>query len=159
MIVVINKNGFLKWTGGAGVGISGPHAILSGTHVDTNVAVPANNDVLTWDDGAGQWKAAAPVAGGLNDPGANGIVTRTALNTTGVAAASDVTGLFSGAGDYLKSDGTKGTPAGTGDVVGPAGATDGHLAIFDGGTGKLLKDGGPIPAGGGGDFLVMQVFS
>lgn len=32
---------------------------------------------------------------------------------------------------------------GSGDVTGPAGATDGALAIFDGVTGKLLKEGGP----------------
>lgn len=38
---------------------------------------------------------------------------------------------------------------GTGDVVGPAGAVDLHLAVFDGVTGKLIKDGGPIPVGGG----------
>ncbi|WPE19971.1 hypothetical protein [Shinella zoogloeoides] len=31
---------------------------------------------------------------------------------------------------------------GTGDVVGPAGASDGHLVVFDGATGKVLKDGG-----------------
>jgi len=30
--------------------------------------------------------------------------------------------------------------AGTGDVVGPTGATDGNIAVFDGVTGKLLKD-------------------
>lgn len=35
------------------------------------------------------------------------------------------------------------TGAGTGDVVGPASSTDGNLAVFDGATGKLLKDGGP----------------
>jgi hypothetical protein len=38
--------------------------------------------------------------------------------------------------------------AGTGDVVGPSGATDGHLAVFDGVTGKLIKDGGAAPSGG-----------
>ncbi len=32
---------------------------------------------------------------------------------------------------------------GAGDVVGPPGATDGRLALFDGPTGKLLKAGGP----------------
>jgi hypothetical protein len=37
---------------------------------------------------------------------------------------------------------------GGGDVVGPAGATDGHVALFDGATGKIIKDGG-APAGGG----------
>ncbi len=41
----------------------------------------------------------------------------------------------------LARKGTDGT--GTGDVVGPAGATDGRLALFDGTTGKLLKAGGP----------------
>jgi hypothetical protein len=35
---------------------------------------------------------------------------------------------------------------GTGNVVGPASATDGHLAVFDTTTGKLLKDGGAVPA-------------
>ena len=35
---------------------------------------------------------------------------------------------------------------GTGDVVGPASATDGNLAVFDGTTGKLLKDGGGVPS-------------
>lgn len=39
-------------------------------------------------------------------------------------------------------------PDGDGDVVGPASSTDGNLAVFDGTTGKLLKDGGP-PSGGG----------
>lgn len=32
--------------------------------------------------------------------------------------------------------------AGTGDVVGPAGAVDNNIAVFDGVTGKLIKDGG-----------------
>lgn len=31
---------------------------------------------------------------------------------------------------------------GTGDVVGPAGATDGNIVIFDGPTGKLISDSG-----------------
>jgi hypothetical protein len=33
----------------------------------------------------------------------------------------------------------------TNGVVGPASATDGHLAVFDQTTGKLLKDGGAVP--------------
>lgn len=32
-------------------------------------------------------------------------------------------------------------PGNSGDVVGPAGSTDGHIALFDGTTGKLLKSG------------------
>lgn len=39
------------------------------------------------------------------------------------------------------ADGAQG-PAGAGDVVGPASAVDGNLAVFDTTTGKLLKDGG-----------------
>lgn len=34
-----------------------------------------------------------------------------------------------------------------GDVVGPAGAVDNHIAVFDGVTGKLIKDGGDTVAG------------
>jgi hypothetical protein len=33
---------------------------------------------------------------------------------------------------------------GSGDVVGPAGATSGNVALFDGVTGKLIKDGGTL---------------
>ena len=33
------------------------------------------------------------------------------------------------------------------DVVWPASATDGHLAVFDWATGKLIKDGGAVPTG------------
>lgn len=36
-------------------------------------------------------------------------------------------------------------PTSGGDVFGPASATDGHLALFDTGTGKLIKDGGALP--------------
>lgn len=36
--------------------------------------------------------------------------------------------------------------SGTGDVVGPAGAGDGNVALYDGVTGKLIKDGGTIAA-------------
>lgn len=42
------------------------------------------------------------------------------------------------------------TPGGSGDVVGPSSAIDDHLAVFDGVTGKLIKDGGAIPSGSSG---------
>lgn len=43
----------------------------------------------------------------------------------------------------------------TGDVVGPAGATDGAIVLFDGTTGKLIKDSGVVlqTAGGGTNVL------
>lgn len=44
-----------------------------------------------------------------------------------------------------------------GNVVGPASATDGHLAVFDGTTGKLIKDGGAVPAAGSGNIGYLNV--
>ncbi len=40
-----------------------------------------------------------------------------------------------------------GDVAGTGDVVGPASSANNHVALFNGTTGKLLKDGGALPTG------------
>lgn len=45
---------------------------------------------------------------------------------------------------FLKADGTWVAPAGAGDVVGPASATDEGIALFDGTTGKLLKNSAAI---------------
>jgi len=53
-------------------------------------------------------------------------------------------------GKFLKTDGTTAawdTPAGAGDVVGPASATDGVPALFDTTTGKLLKNSTPTGTG------------
>src|ERR1035437_6598034 len=44
----------------------------------------------------------------------------------------------------LDDDSAYGT--GTGNVTGPGSATNNHLAVFDGITGKLIKDGGAIPS-------------
>lgn len=56
------------------------------------------------------------------------------------------------AGQVLTSNGTTLAPSwqsvsGTGDVVGPASATDGAPALFDGTTGKLLKNSTPTGTG------------
>jgi len=62
-------------------------------------------------------------------------------NTSG-----DVTPLaFGTSGQYLKSNGATSapsweTPTGTGDVVGPASATDNAIARYDGTTGKLVQN-------------------
>ncbi len=48
---------------------------------------------------------------------------------------------------YLKGDGTWATISGSGDVVGPASATDAVPALFDGTTGKLLKNSTPTGTG------------
>lgn len=46
--------------------------------------------------------------------------------------------------NFLRGDGTWATPGGTGDVVGPAGAVNNRIVLFDGTTGKLIKDGGAL---------------
>ncbi|MDD5367452.1 MAG: hypothetical protein PHQ40_00340 [Anaerolineaceae bacterium] len=57
----------------------------------------------------------------------------------------------------VNSSGSVVVAEGSGDVVGPAGATDGHLAVFDGATGKVIKDGGAVPAGGGGGAAASNI--
>jgi len=55
------------------------------------------------------------------------------------------------------------TSGGTGDVVGPASAVDESIAVYDGITGKLIKDGGmtiaDIVALAGGGYTVINVNS
>jgi hypothetical protein len=74
-------------------------------------------------------KARSYDAGGAtrND---DGIVPHQQLGTGGTGAGTK----------YLKDDGTYGTPSGSGDVVGPASATDNAIARFDSTTGKLVQD-------------------
>jgi hypothetical protein len=45
---------------------------------------------------------------------------------------------------FLRNDGQWVTPAGGGDVVGPASSTTGRVATFNGTTGKLIQDGGVL---------------
>jgi hypothetical protein len=126
--------------GGDGIASGGPISITGGD--DTGVAGNA---------------------GGVSITGGN------VTNGAGAGAAGDVTlspGINSGVGldgglifNYARwpdADGGAGTVlttngagvlswtvvAGTGDVVGPAGAVDDRIAAFDGATGKLIKDGG-----------------
>jgi hypothetical protein len=73
------------------------------------------------------------------------------------------TGDQQGDGVTITGAGTPADPfvaaSGSGDVVGPASVVDGHLAVFDGITGKLIKDGGVVPTGGGStDILMTQIY-
>lgn len=75
-------------------------------------------------------------------------------NFTGTSATTETAGLYNGvsaaflgtgtptSSTYLSGAGTWTTPAGTGDVVGPASATDNAIARFDATTGKLLQNSG-----------------
>lgn len=70
---------------------------------------------------------------------AQGALADTAAQSADLAAVAT-------SGSY--NDLTDKPSVGTGDVVGPASSTDSRIALFDGTTGKLLKDGGKgIPSG------------
>jgi len=76
--------------------------------------------------------AAARLGEMTGDSGAGGAAGAVPAPAAGDAAAEK----------FFKADGTWTAPSGSGDVVGPASATDNNLATFDGVTGKLLQDGG-----------------
>jgi len=94
-----------------------------------SIGVAASATALSFMDGAANERLSL---------GATGILT-----INGVFSLPNVDGLSN---QVLTADGagnvTWATPPGTGDVVGPAGATDNAVAIFDSTTGKLIKAGG-----------------
>ena len=85
----------------------------------------------------------------------DGTVPEAALSTSDNTTANASTskhGLApkgtAGTSQFWRQDWTLATPAGGGDVSGPGVAvTDGHLAIWDGTSGTVIKDGG-APSGG-----------
>ena len=136
------------------------HAV-SGT--DTIFPADPNADkYLMWDDVPGELVWADAAGGG--DVATDAIWDALGDLAVGTGANTAAKLTVGADGTFLKAASGEATgliwdtPAGAGDVVGPAGATDGHLAVFDGATGKLIKDGG-APGGGSTDFLVVQVFS
>jgi len=100
--------------------------------------VPAAGTVLEWG------------SGGAGYTNLTEFVDQTAWRFFYSNADSDVVEFAFGAdGTFLESNGADTTPvwsvpAGGGDVVGPAGATDDHIATFDTTTGKLIQDGGSL---------------
>ena len=78
------------------------------------------------------------------------------LKLSGDSATPGASKVYGTDGSGVK--GWQPATAGSGDVVGPAGAVDGRIAVFDSTTGKLIKDGGQtiaeVLAAGGGSFDV-----
>jgi hypothetical protein len=112
--------------------VSGITAAMVGLGNVSNLA-PANLPVSTATQSVLDLKA--PLSGAtLTSATVNGVTLSTAQGT----------------GTFLRGDGTYAAPpgggGGTGDVVGPASATDSRPALFDGTTGKLLKVG-PVLTG------------
>jgi hypothetical protein len=105
------------WTSPSGSGdVVGPGSATDNAlpRFDTTTGKLLQNSVITVADSTGALSINAHQA--LTDPGA------------------------SPSGKYLRDDGTWQTVSGSGDVVGPAGATDNAIARFDTATGKLLQN-------------------
>lgn len=114
---------FLKAKGGA----TGTPAVLEAAGADTNIGIDLNTR------GAGALRVNGAV---LLDAGENIPVARLGAGA-GASAAT-----------FWRGDGQWATPAGGGNVSGPASSSDFGLALFDGASGTLLR-AGPAPGTAG----------
>lgn len=165
------------YLGGRFNGITIANGTVTLTASTTNYIVMKKSDgvvsvstaTTNWNDTANYWRLYQVVVGATAVTSA--LDERSSqFGLLGVPNGSTLTNPMTTAEDLIKG-GASGTPArlapgsngqvltiaggvvgwgnvsGTGDVVGPAGATADRIAVFDGATGKLLKDGGKTVAG------------
>jgi hypothetical protein len=119
---------------------------------DVNAPAPVDQDVLTWDDGAGEWIAQVSPAGGaayLDD-------LLDVYFPSGEPDIGDVLTYESGGWTSMPGGGALALDDLT-DVDAITGLSDQDVLTWDVGSGLWIAQA--PPAGGGGDFLVCQVFS
>lgn len=109
---------------------------------DVSIVSPTTGQTLVYNATTDLWvNNTVSLTAGVNGtlPIANGGTGQTTANTAFNALAPSQTG---NSGKYLTTDGTNTSWAvnAGGDVVGPASSTNNGIALFDGTTGKLLKD-------------------
>ncbi|WP_349366789.1 MAG: hypothetical protein ABL311_04700 [Nitratireductor rhodophyticola] len=95
-----------------------------------------------WEDWQGAWATATAYdkLAGVENNGSSYICTT--AHASDAASEPGVGASWQTYWDLVAAKGTDGT--GTGDVVGPNSATNNNVALFDGTTGKVLKDGGAL---------------
>lgn len=142
--------------GGSGtvtsVAISGTDGIQvdSGSPITTSGTIQLGVDAATMKttlDLAGTNTGDQNVFSTFAVAGQSNVVADSTSDTLTLVAGTNVTITTNASTDSITINSTA---SGTGDVVGPASATDGNVALFDGTTGKLIKDGVPISGGGNG---------
>lgn len=81
---------------------------------------------------------------GINsgDQDLSGLAPLSGATLVGASINGVTPSALGGGTQFLSDDGTYKAPAGGGDVVGPGVAVDNDIAVFDGTTGKLIKNGG-----------------
>lgn len=141
---------------GPGTVVNNRIVVFSGTTglavADGGVTVAGLEPAVATGTGAQFWRgdkvfAAVPYADVTGKPSLATVATTGAYNdltgkpTLGTLAA--ITGP-GGTSTFLRADDTYATPAGGGDVSGPASSVNLRVAVFSGTTGKLLADGGTL---------------
>lgn len=117
---------------------------LSGTSGNASSGITFGTDTTLYRSAANTLKTddnfvANNIAAGATVSGANTGDETTSTIKTKLGSSSSTTDGYLTSADWNTFNGK-----GTGDVVGPFFATDGNLAVFDGATGKLIKDGGIV---------------
>ncbi len=116
-------------------------------------SITASDCVQLAADGSGQLESAGAACGS----GGGGGFYQTVLNNGSAVTQRNQLNFVPGTGISISNSDSSSpsrttltinaTGSSTGDVVGPASSTNNSVALFNGTTGKLIKDGGPLPTG------------